>query len=205
MDVKKDGAMKNLDFIKNVDIYLLDQCMKGNINENSRVLDAGAGTGRNFRFLKSQKIEVTGIDSNPDYIQLLQSEFIESKAKIIHSSIEEFLPKKKFDFIICNAVLHFAESNNHFDEIFKKLVTFLELSGTLFIRMTSDIGIENKLENGVDGVFVIPDGSTRYLLTRMKVTELLMRHKLELIEPVKTVNIDSQRCMTTLVVKLMSL
>ena len=79
------------------------------------------------------------------------------------------------------------------------------MAGTLFIRMTSDIGIENKLENGVDGVFVIPDGSTRYLLTRMKVTELLMRHKLELIEPVKTVNIDGQRCMTTLVVKLMSL
>ena len=90
--------MKGLDFIKNVDIYLLDQCMKGNLNQNSRVLDAGVGRGRNFSFLKSQKIDITGIDSNPNYIHLLQSEFIESKASLIHSSIENFLTNNKFDF-----------------------------------------------------------------------------------------------------------
>ena len=193
--------MKELDFLKNVDIYLLDQCMKGNLNENSRVLDAGFGKGRNFRFLKKQEIDVMGIDPNESYVKLLQTEFTNDKKSIIHSSIEAFSIDEEFDFIVCNAVLHFAKNRKHFNEMVEKLVSFLAPGGILFIRMTSDIGIESKLIDGNEGVFVIPDGSTRYILTRQKVDKLVERYSLKLKEPVKTVNVDGMRCMTTLVLQ----
>ncbi|HIP31761.1 MAG TPA: class I SAM-dependent methyltransferase [Crocinitomicaceae bacterium] len=201
MDAKTIVIMNNLNFIKNVDIYLLDQCMKGRIATSSKVLDAGFGKGRNFRFLLNQGVDVIGIDPNQEYVKLLQNEFPKERSRIIHSSIEAFSSDDEFDFIVCNAVLHFANNHQHFNEMFASLIHLLGKEGVLFIRMTSDIGLHSVLENNVDGVFSIPDGSERYLISRERIDELLTEHKLELIEPIKTVNVDMQRCMTTLVLK----
>jgi tellurite methyltransferase len=191
--------MENLEFIKGVDIYLLDQCMKGNLTTDKRVLDAGFGKGRNLRFCFNQGVDVVGIDRNPAYIELLQEEFPKKSDRIIESSIEDYQDSEGFDFIICNAVLHFAENHAHFDVLMKSLVALLKKDGVLFIRMTSDIGIADKLDKGNNGVYIIPDGSPRYLITRAKVDRILEEHKLKLAEPVKTVNVDGLRCMTTLV------
>ena len=201
MDVEKNGSMKNLEFIKNVDIYLLDQCFKGNIDENSKVLDAGFGKGRNFRFLSNQGVNITGIDSKHAFVESLKSEFPKNEQSIIHSSIEDFETNSKFDFIVCNAVLHFAKNHQQLDEMFEKLVRLMDENGILFIRMTSDIGIESFLKNGVSGVYNLPDGSSRHLITRSKIDEFLEKYQLNLLEPVKTVNVDNLRCMTTLVLQ----
>jgi len=201
MDVEKFRAMKNLDFIKNVDIYLLDQCVKGNLDEKSKVLDAGFGKGRNFRFLFNQGLNVTGIDSNIEFVESLKSEFPNDEQCIIHSSIEDFLTTEKFNFIVCNAVLHFANNHEHFILMFDKLVNLLSENGILFIRMTSDIGIESLIENKVGGCCNLPDGSYRFLISRSRIDELIDEYKLKLLEPVKTVNVDNLRCMTTLVLQ----
>lgn len=193
--------MKELDFIKGVDIYLLDQILKGNLNKESVVLDAGFGSGRNLRFCINQGFDVTAIDQNTEYVQLLREEFPHHTNSIIESSIEDFQDKEGFDFIICNAVLHFAENHEHFDQLFHSLNSLLKEKGILFIRMTSDIGIEDKLTKGNNGVFIIPDESSRYLITRTKIDQLIAAFNLELIEPVKTVNVDGMRCMTTLVLR----
>lgn len=193
--------MKNLEFIKNVDIYLLDQCMKGNISKASKVLDAGFGKGRNFRFLLSQGVDVVGLDSKIEYVNHLKKEFPVENHRIFHSSIEGFKTQNKFDFIVCNAVLHFAKNHAHFNEMFEKLIELLTENGVLFIRMTSNIGLESHLENGKDGVYKIPDGSTRYLISRNQIDEFIQENKLKLIDPVKTVNVDDLRCMTTLVLQ----
>jgi len=193
--------MSDLKRIKNVDIYLLDQFFKGNLNSNQRVLDAGFGKGRNLRFCIQEGMDVKGIDPNPDYVQILSAEFPELSANIIHSSIEDFIDTEGFDFIICNAVLHFAKDHKHFDRLIMKLSSLLREDGVLFVRMTSDIGIEEEIEENDTGVHVIPDQSTRYLLTREKITEILAVNKMELLEPVKTVNVEDIRCMTTLVLK----
>ena len=193
--------MKDLDFIKGVDIYLLDQCMKGNLTKESNVLDAGFGRGRNLRFCINQGLNVTAIDRNPEYIQLLREEFPQHADSILESSIEDFNDNNGFDFIICNAVLHFAENHEHFDKLFQSLTSLLKKKGILFIRMTSNIGIEDKLKKGNKGVFIIPDGSSRYLITRAKIDQLIADYNLQLIDPVKTVNVDGMRCMTTLVLR----
>jgi len=67
--------------------------------------------------------------------------------------------------------------------------------------MTSNIGIEDKLKKGNKGVFIIPDGSSRYLITRAKIDQLIADYNLQLIDPAKTVNVDGIRCMTTLVLR----
>jgi len=193
--------MIELSNIKGVDIYLLDQLLKGKIHSGQRILDAGCGNGRNLKFLIQQGFDTMGIDPKNDCIEKLRSEYPSVAQKFVRSDIEQFGDSKGFGAIICNAVLHFAKNHDHFDQLIDKLLSLLNKDGILFIRMTSDIGIETIIQNGVEGVFVIPDGSTRYLLTRRKADELVEKYGLTLDEPVKTVNVDGQRCMTTLVLR----
>jgi hypothetical protein len=77
----------------------------------------------------------------------------------------------------------------------------LQPGGTLFIRMTTDIGIENLVELIEDGVYQIPDGSTRFLLTRLLLAKLLNDYPFTLMEEVKTVNLNDRRCMMTLILQ----
>ena len=42
-----------------------------------------------------------------------------------------------------------------------------------FIRMASDIGIENNIVDIGDGRFALPDGTDRFLLTRALIEQLL--------------------------------
>lgn len=191
--------MLEMNTIRTVDIYLLDQVFKSRIHRGQRILDAGCGGGRNLKFLLEQNFDVIGIDPIDGCIDSLKQTFPDQVERFILSDIEQFNDQEGFDVIICNAVLHFAKNHAHFDVLMKKLVSLLRNHGVMFIRMTSDIGITDKLGEGEDGVYRIPDGSRRYLLTREKVDALMNVYNLKLLEPVKTVNVDEMRYMTTLV------
>jgi len=67
--------------------------------------------------------------------------------------------------------------------------------------MTTDIGIEERVRLVEDGVYEIPDGSRRFLLTRRLLAEVMRENGLSFLEPLKTVNVDDVRCMSTLVLK----
>lgn len=193
--------MEFLSPIQGIDIYLLDQFLKGRLDKSMRILDAGCGYGRNIRTLVAHGYDVTAIDPNPESIAELQLAFPAAADRFVHSSIEAYAPDQKFDFVIVNAVLHFARNHAHFAEMFAHLVEFLAPDGLLFIRMTSNIGLEDRLAAGHEGVHVLPDGSTRYLLTRPQVDDLVHKHHLQQLESVKTVFVDGLRSMTTLVFK----
>lgn len=81
------------------------------------------------------------------------------------------------------------------------MVRILKPGGTIFIRMTSDIGIESKVVHIAEGVYLIPDGSNRFLLTRSLLTACMQQNKLSFLEPLKTVNVDDTRCMSTLLLQ----
>ncbi|MEO9804035.1 MAG: class I SAM-dependent methyltransferase [Reichenbachiella sp.] len=193
-------------FLGNIDLYLLDQILKNNIDKKSKILDAGCGEGRNLIYFLNNEFDVRGIDQNPDAIRMLQfivgSSFPDCPknrfevGELSHLSYQN----DQFDYLICSAVLHFARSQEHFWQMFKELDRVLAKEGVMFIRMTSDIGLTGhlKLDNQL---FQLPDGSQRFLITQEIIQTILQDFGYAKIEPVKTVIVDNQRCMTTLVLK----
>lgn len=184
------------------DIYLIDQIMKGHYQLKDHVLDAGCGSGRNLHWFLQHNYNIQGIDVNEDAIEELQARFPEQAANFIVAGLERTpFNDVSFDHIICSAVLHFASNTNHFNTMLAELVRILKPGGSLFIRMTSDIGIEDLVELTGDGVYSIPDGSTRFLLTRAILATCMQQYNLSYLEPFKTVNVDDMRCMSTLLLQ----
>lgn len=195
-------------YFGNVDIYLLDLILKNRFPLGMKVLDAGCGEGRNLVYFLNAGFNVFGVDIDPTAINAV---------RFLAGSIRPDLGKEQFqladlenlsyddnyfELIISSAVLHFANSDNHFNKMFAELIRCLKPQGTLFIRMTSNIGIEKLALAKGNGRFLIPDGTVRYLMTREKIKELIDTYSLEFKEPLKTVNVDDKRCMTTIVVSI---
>lgn len=185
------------------DIYLADQIMKGRYQINDKILDAGCGTGRNLHWFLQNNISIYGIDTNEDVISNLKTKFPLLPAERFQQSSVEKIPFENnyFDHVISSAVLHFADTTFQFYFMMAEMIRVLKPKGSLFIRMTSDIGIENKVELISNGVYNIPDGSKRFLLTRPILADLIQKYKLSFLEPLKTVNVDDIRCMTTLLLQ----
>ncbi len=106
--------------------------------------------------------------------------------------------KNTYDYIICNAVLHFAETEEHFKNMMNELQRVLKPNGTLFIRMASILGIK-KLVKKKNNQYLLPDGTYRFLLTNDLIC--FIESKFSFKEALKTVNVNNLRCMSTLVLK----
>jgi len=187
----------------NTDIYLLDQIMKDRYKASDTILDAGCGEGRNFHWFLLNNISIYGIDSDAASIAELKSRYPQLPGNTFHDAPVEQMPFEDnyFNHIICSAVLHFAKDTDHFNDMISELVRVLKPKGSLFIRMTSDIGIEQSVELIADGVYRIPDSSKRFLLTRVLLQNIIQKHNLLFLEPLKTVNVNDLRCMSTLVLQ----
>ncbi len=189
--------------VGNTDIYLLDQIMKGRYQPNDILLDAGCGAGRNLHWYIQNDIIIYGTDMDISSIESLLLQNPALHVDRFRLAAVESLPFTNhfFDHIISSAVLHFAKSTHHFKSMIESMIRVLKPGGSLFIRMTSNIGIENHVQLIADGVYSIPDGSTRFLLTKNLLKEILHEYPLQMIEPLKTVNVDDIRCMSTLVMQ----
>lgn len=185
------------------DIYLIDQILKGRYATTNTILDAGCGIGRNMYWFLNNGFNISGIDVNAEAISQLKLQYPDlPEDRLLVCSIENIpFDDNHFNHIICSAVLHFAKNNVQFNLMFTEMVRVLKPGGSLFIRMATDIGIEDKVAFIAHGVYTIPDGSTRFLLTKQLLTACLQQNKLSFIEPLKTVNVDDVRCMSTLVLE----
>jgi ubiquinone/menaquinone biosynthesis C-methylase UbiE len=190
------------EILGNADIYLIDQILKGRYQTNDIILDAGCGSGRNLHYFHESGYEFYAIDTNVEHIENLKNRYPELEANFKVATLEQLpFSDNTFDHIICNAVLHFAKSETHFKQLFSELVRVLKKDGSLFIRMTSDIGVEGKATLLKDGVYFLADESERFLLTRSLLTEMIETHQLSFLELVKSTNVHDLRSMTTLVLK----
>ena len=175
--------------------------MKGRYALNEPILDAGCGYGRNLYWFLQNNGLIYGVDRDESAIHRLQSSYPTLAERFRYSSVEKLpFEDNYFSHVISSAVLHFAKNTQQFYSMIAEMLRVLRPSGSLFIRMTSDIGIEDKVQLIEDGVYLIPDGSQRFLLTRPLLADLMQRHKLLFLEPLKTVNVNDVRCMSTLVV-----
>lgn len=186
--------MAPIDAFKNIDIYLIDQILKGAIDSTDTILDAGCGSGRNLSFFVQNGYTITGFDPKVEHIDALKEKFPTHAAQFHVNTIENFTPPHPYQYIICSAVLHFASDHDHFNRMFAKLAQMLSSGGKLFVRMTTSMGM-NELPASENGVHLLPDASTRYLIHRDQLDELCAEHRLMLAETPKTVLVDHLRSM----------
>ena len=149
-----------------MDLFLMDLILKGEIPIDSSVLDAGCGEGRNAIYFVREGYEYLGVDVDETKIQLAQylsNNISTSRAKF---EVRDFrdLADRSFDLILCSRVLHFAESETDFLQMWDVLANCLATKGLIYITM--DSVIENTLGNNVgDGKYEFPDGAVRFSLT----------------------------------------
>jgi ubiquinone/menaquinone biosynthesis C-methylase UbiE len=185
-----------------IDIYLFDQLLRGRFDSRRRVLDAGCGDGRNLVYLLQHGFECYGVDSEPSAVSVVRQ---------VASRLAPDLPAANFAVaevaslpyrdecmhaVICSAVLHFANDQDHFTSMVTEMWRVLSPRGLFFARLASNIGLEAVV--GAAGRQVrLPDGSDRFLVDESMLLELSRRLGGRLVDPIKTTNVQGQRCMTT--------
>lgn len=188
--------------IEDVDIYILDQILKDRYHPDDKILEAGCGNGRNLKWFYKNGFEIHGSDINSKRLENCKTIYAEQKEHFIEAKLEQMpYESDSFEHIICIAVLHFANDINQYLKMFEELLRILKPQGSLLIRTATNIGIENQVREMSNGVFNLPDGSTRFLLTNEILHSLESDNRFKWIENVKTTIVKDKRAMTTLVIK----
>ncbi len=186
----------------NIDIYLLDQILKGRFNKDQKILDAGCGEGRNLVYFLREGYQVFGVDSNPIAVQMarIQAQTIQKDYDIhrFQTALVEDMPfhKEAVDVLVSSAVLHFAKGTAHFYKMMDEMMRVLKPGGLLFLRMATGFGgmTEAAASTG-DGVYLLPDGSKRFLLMEALLGEVQDRYGLHHLEAPKSVLVHGKRSM----------
>ena len=193
------------EFFGQVDIYVFDQILRGNIAPGMRVVDAGCGYGRNLVYLLRERCEIFAIDANERGVEHVRR---------LSRSLNTGLPDENFqvrlvekmpfandfaDVVICSSVLHFARSEEQFQSMVDELWRVVRPGGMLFCRLGSRIGMDFVSVGG--GLFAMPDGQNWFLVDEQKLMGLAASMKGVLVDPLKTTIVQNLRCMTTWVLR----
>ncbi len=209
----------------NIDVYVFDQLLRGNVAPGMRVFDAGCGGGRNLVYLMRAGFEVMGLDRDPRAVEAVRrmarrhAPQLPADAFRVESLEDSSFPDACADVVLCNAVLHFAHDHQHFDAELDGAWRLLAPGGLFFARLASSIGIEDLIRprgggtsprrganettsrRGASGRCAQPDGSEAYLVDQDRLLAATARLGGELVDPIKTTNVQGRRCMTTWVVR----
>jgi len=188
-----------------IDIYVFDQILRGNITSGMRVLDAGCGYGRNLVHLLREGCEIFALDASREGVEHVRQ---------LSASLGTGLPAENFqvglieqipfpdafaDVVICSSVLHFARDDEHFRMMLSDLWRVLRPGGMLFCRLGSRIGMDFEWVRG--NIYVIGDGSEWFLVDEEMLLEFTEEMNAVLVDPLKTTVVQDYRCMTTWVLR----
>jgi SAM-dependent methyltransferase len=121
----------------------------------------------------------------------------------IISPIEKMpFPDERFDFVICNAVLHFAPDEDRFLAMVRELARVLRRGGTFFARLMSTTGVESLLHPLGGRRYLLPGGQLVFLVDEALLLNLTTNvfHG-QLIDPLKSTVVHNQRTMTTWILR----
>jgi SAM-dependent methyltransferase len=186
-----------------IDIYLFDQIQRGRFDRRPRVLDAGCGDGRNLVYFLRHGFTCFGADRDPaavDRVRLLAGELAPALPPgNVQVAELDALPwaDQSMDAVICSAVLHFAEDEAHFGRMLREMWRLIAAGGLLFARLASNIGLESRIGPQAGRRVALPDGTERFVVNEKMLVDWTARLDGRLLDPIKTTNVQQQRCMTT--------
>ncbi len=188
-----------------IDIYVFDQMLRGNIAAPMRVLDAGCGYGRNLVHLLREGCDVFALDANAEGVEHVRQ---------LAAMLAPQLPATNFvvgaieampfadgfaDVVLCNSVLHFARDERHFLAMVEELWRVVKPGGMLFARLGSRIGMEFERIRG--HIYRIGDGSEWFLVDEAVLLQMTRQMGGIFLDPLKTTIVQDHRCMTTWVLR----
>lgn len=188
-----------------IDIYVFDQLLRGNMQPGMRVLDAGCGYGRNLVYFLRAGFAVWGLDGNAHAVDQVRAMAAELQPKLspeqFQTGVIEAMPftDAAFDVVLCNSVLHFAQNESQFRAMVQELWRVLRPGGLLFCRLGSRIGME--FESVGEGRYETGDGAVWFLVDAAQLMRLTEELDGTLADPLKTTVVHGQRCMTTWVLR----
>ena len=190
-----------------IDIYLFDQLLRGRFDSRRSILDAGCGSGRNLVYFLRSGFEVFGVDRDPAAIETTRAMAHALAPQLAAGNFQsgeiDVLPWRalQVDAVVCSAVLHFARDTQHFDAMLHELWRVLRPGGLFFARLASVIGLERPITIEPSGRARLPDGSDRFVVSESFLLDRGERLGGALLDPLKTTNVQNQRCMTTWVLQ----
>ncbi len=188
-----------------IDIYVFDQILRGNIAPGMTILDAGCGYGRNLVHLLREGCKIFALDADPEGV---------AHVRELASILAPTLPPENFqtgaieqmpfpdafaDVVLCNSVLHFARDDQHFRAMLAELWRVLRPGGLLFTRLGSRIGMDFPRVRG--NIYSIGDGSEWFLVDERMLLDLTEELRAVMVDPLKTTIVQDYRCMTTWVLR----
>jgi len=188
-----------------IDIYVFDQILRGNIGPGMRVVDAGCGYGRNLVHLLRDGAEVFAVDANAEAVEHVRALAAELAPGLPGENFQvaavEAMPFEDgfADVVICNSVLHFARDEAQFLAMVTELWRVLRPGGLLFCRLGSRIGMEFPRVRA--NVYRIGDGSEWFLVDEASLMNMTAQMGGVMVDPLKTTIVQDYRCMTTWVVR----
>jgi tellurite methyltransferase len=188
-----------------IDIYVFDQILRGNIAPGMRIVDAGCGYGRNVVYLLRENAEIFAIDANPRAVEHVRQFSKSLNTNLPNDNfqvgrVEQMpFPSAFADVVLCSSVLHFARNDTQFHAMLAELWRVLRPGGLLFTRLASRIGMD--FEAMGNGLYAMPDGQSWYLVDEQKLMDLTASLKGVLVDRLKTTIVQNHRCMTTWVLR----
>jgi SAM-dependent methyltransferase len=190
-----------------IDIYLFDQVLKGRFAPGDRILDAGCGDGRNLPYFLRGGFDVCAVDTCRESVDAvvrlarsLAPHLPDTNFRVERVDVLSFT-MASFDAVISSAVLHFACDDDHFQRMVGEMWRVLRPGGVFFARLASTAGIEQFVRRIEGRRFWQPDGSERYLVDDDLIVRTTERLGGDFLEPIRTVNVQHERSMTTWVLR----
>jgi SAM-dependent methyltransferase len=200
-----------------IDVYLFDQLLRGRIISGMKVLDAGCGPGRNLVFLMRAGFDVWGVDESRvaiDAVQRLATALMPQappgrfRVERVESMSHD---TGSMDVVISSAVLHFARDADHWLAMVHEMWRVLAPGGRFFARLATTVG-QPRLQplgsadetggaGGAGGRYVMPDGTTRFLVDHERLLKVTRELGGSLLDPLKSTVVHEQRSMGTWVVR----
>src|SRR4030095_16521719 len=104
------------------------------------------------------------------------------------------------DVVISSAVLHFARDASHWLAMVHEMWRVLAPGGLLFARLATTVG-QPRLRPLGDSRYVMPDGTTRFLVDHERLLTVTRELGGSLLDPLKSTVVHEQRSMGTWVVR----